>query len=120
MTHTFTVTRAIDSPGADSDDPIYEIGGEHDDTCSVWYPCTEPGCDADDEGEFHGVLHLMLGGIDELCVLRADECGLSYAFEHDNPEFQMTELGVYDVEVEWDGDYWNAYLTLRKDSEGAR
>lgn len=112
MSHTITVTRAIDTPDADTDDPEYTTGGTHDGSCSVWYPCKVEGCLADDEGEFHGIDHQMIGGIDELCT-RGDGCGLDFAYEYDNPVFQMTQVGVYDVDVDWDGDYWIATLNLR-------
>lgn len=118
MSHTITVTRIIDDPNpeVETDDPEYEIGGSHDHSCGVWYPCKVEGCTADDEGEFHGEEHIMVGGIDDLCTLGAG-CGLAFTFEYENPEFQMTELGVYDVEVDWDGDHWLAFLTLRNNPE---
>lgn len=118
MTHTFTVTRMADDPNADTEDPEYTIGGTHDGACSVWYPCKVEGCEADDDGVFHGVYHQSIGGIDDFCT-QGDECGLDYAFEYDNPEWQMTRTGIADADLEWDGDAWIATLHNWRDLDPA-
>lgn len=113
MSHTFTVTRIADDPEGDSDDPQYTTDGPCDRSCLVWYPCDFANCDADDEGEFHGVEHMVIGSIEEFCV-QSQECALTYAFQTENPEWQMTALGTYAVDVTWDGDSWYADLTLKE------
>jgi len=120
VSHTITVTRPIDTVYAD--EPEYSTGGSCDHSCSVWYPCKVDGCTADDEGEFHGQWHCVIGGIEDYCT-QGSGCGLDYAYGHDNPEQQMIAAGIYDVDVEWDGDHWLATLNLRESqdssSEGA-
>lgn len=108
--HTITVTRIAEDPNADTDDPEYTTGGEHDRSCSVWYPCKVEGCEADDEGAFHGEEHIVIYGEDKPCTQMVNECGLDFAYEYDNPEWQMTTLGTFNVDVDWDGDNWTARL----------
>lgn len=124
MSHTITVTRITNdpSPEVDTDDPEYVIEGEHDHRCMAYGPC-EKGWHRhpkNDEGQYgydewstkrireH---HAWIEG--EWMVPLKNRCGLDLSFEHDNPEFQMTSPGVYDVEVEWDGEWWIASLALR-------
>ena len=114
MSHTITVTRIADDPEGDSDDPEYTTAGECDYACLVWYPCKVEGCEAEDEGDFHGVEHRAIGDIEGFCIQSSD-CGLTFAYESDNPEFQMTELGTFDVDLTWDGDHWNATLIKREE-----
>jgi hypothetical protein len=119
MMHTATVTRIFMDPEADSDDAEYTIGGTHDRSCSVWYPCKAEGCQADDEGEFHGVEHLLVGGGGEEFCVESNECGLDYSGEYESIEWQMKSTGIYDIKVDWDGDHWLADLFNRRDRQSA-
>lgn len=117
MTHTITVTRVLESPGADTDDPEYTIGGDHDRACQAFWPC-EKDWHRHPKNENRELedwaskrvpeLHYWIAG--EWMLPIQNRCGLDYAFEYDNPEFQMTELGTFAVDVDWDGDYWLATL----------
>ncbi len=121
MAHTVTVTRPINAPLADSDDPEYVIGGTHDYQCECFKECTKDWHrhPSPEYGEGHEEWttkrvtqpHQWFNG--GWMVRQENTCGFRLAFEQENPEWQMTEVGVYDVEVSWDGDWWFAALTLR-------
>ena len=116
MAHTITVTRL---PDETTDDVEYTIGGTHDYRCEAWHECLKSwhrhptsGADYGDEWATKRVpeVHQWIEGM--WMVPNKTRCGLDLSFEYDNPEFQMTALGTYDVDVEWDGDYWTAALVL--------
>lgn len=123
MSHTVTVTRIIDDPNpeVDADDAEYTIGGEHDQYCTAYQECMKawhrhPKSDeivGDEWGNARIGCHAWIDGCWMLPM--KNRCGFDISFEYENPQFQMTELGVYDVTVEWDGDWWLAALTLRTD-----
>lgn len=116
MSHTITVTSL---PDETTDDVEYTIGGTHDYSCEAWRECIKEwhrhpkNGDDGDEWSTKRVpeVHQMIDGM--WMVPMRNRCGFGLSFEYDNPEFQMTRLGVYDVDVEWDGDYWTASLSFR-------
>lgn len=119
MAHTISVTRIVDDPNAETEEPEYTIEGSCDSRCQAYRECLKdwhrhPSEEyGHREGEWSTKrvpeVHTFISGT----WMTPDGCGLQYAWEDDNPDFQMTELGVYDVDVDWDGDYWLARLTLR-------
>ena len=118
MSHFITVTRLPDDT---SDDVEYTIGGEHDGHCETWTECWKAWHrhPQNDYGQYGydewstkriTVEHQW---IEDCWMVPGGGCGLHHTFESDSPEWRMTELGIYDVTLSWDGDWWIADLTLR-------
>lgn len=114
MSHTVTVTKI---PDDESDDVEYTIGGTHDQSCLAYQDCLKswhrhPKNEeivGDEWGNERVGYHSWIEG--EWMVPMKNRCGFDIAFEYDNPEFQMNQIGTYSVEVDWDGDWWIAALT---------
>lgn len=121
MTHTITVTRIFQDPAADTDDPEFTIDGEHDWQCQNYRECSkdwhrhpknDEGQYGDDEWSTSRIGHHMF--IDGVWMVPAG-CGVTESFAHDNPVFQMTELGVFDVDVLFE-DWWTTRLVRNSES----
>lgn len=116
MSHTITVTRVIDDPNADTDDPEYTISGECDSACQNYtecmkswhrHPTTEEYGWREGEWATKRVpeVHTFIDGV----WMLPNGCGLTEAFAYDNPEFQMTKLGTFAVDILFE-DWWSARL----------
>ena len=120
MSHTVTVTKL---PDEQSDDVEYTISGEHDDQCEMWIECFKSWHrhPRNDYGQYGGydewstkrvpVVHQWIDGS---WMVPSSDCSFRYAFENDNPDRQMTDLGIYDARVDWVDDWWIAELSLRQ------
>lgn len=106
--HTLRVT------GFRDDDVLFEL--EHcprDGSCAVWHECLEgcapPDQDAEDEGEFdsHGRTHQKIEGS---WMIRDEpyNCGAFFISAWFGLEDLAREggLGVYEFDVDWNGDDW--------------
>ena len=119
MSHTVTVTRL---PNEESDDVLYELGGDHDRCCISYVECQkewhrhpnypyEYGNDEWSTKRVPEVHHFIDGG----WMVPDGGCGFHHA-QADCGDFEpeltaLVEeygLGTYGVEVEWDGDWWHA------------
>lgn len=111
MSHTITITRL---PDDERDDAEYTIGGSCDQWCTVWRECDEkhpaPTDDeiASGEATWHGVEHMSI--LDIGWSVQTTECGLDYAYDLGLEADRVEALGAYVLDVEWDGDGWQACI----------
>lgn len=106
MTHTVTITSLY----SDTDDLEYTVVGTCEQYCIVWMPCGRARCQKPNpdycgyERDVHGKEHKFING--DWCI-ETDKCALMYDVDVDS-FYDITELGTYALEIEWDGDYWYA------------
>lgn len=111
MTHILTVTQL---PNEESDDLEYEISGECDEQCRMWFTCAaEEPCRNDppddvEEAEFHGMAHRSIEGE---WMLPTGRCGATDDSASDDLHCIATKrgLGSHPVEIDYWGDgIWQA------------
>jgi len=107
MSHTITITRL---PDEDNDDADYAIDGECTPACRVWRGCKRKACQRMnpdyppfDERNRHGVEHQRIDGE---WMVETNDCGIQYADDVAMNADDVTELGTYELRVDWDGDSW--------------
>lgn len=124
MAHVITITGSPADEDWPRDDYEYEITGDHDHQCETWWECLSvnhrhPKNDDEMQEEWATKrtpeLHRWIDGT--WMVRNRDTCGLRLAFEDGSPFDSAAErggyapVGVYDVTVDWDGDWWSANLS---------
>jgi hypothetical protein len=105
MSHTVTITQLAD----DEHDLEYEIGGTCERSCSVWYTCRRTRCQRVggdlDNRDVHGVYHARISGE---WMVDSGQCALKVADPIMDYLYDLTQLGAYELDVDWDGDNWIA------------
>lgn len=119
MAHTIEITRLA---GDGSDDADYTVGGSCSSSCEVWRPC-EKAWHRHPKNEYGELIEWSTKAvpqehqfIDGEWMVPSGDCAVQYAYDLGFELEVITELGRYELDLDWDGDGWLADIGDRVDA----